>query len=51
MMSGSDILLTPIHMITDWPISDPMIGTSHRGPVQRPQRTAGTRSRCRALPL
>ncbi|CAI9566089.1 unnamed protein product [Staurois parvus] len=29
-MSGSDILLTPIHVITDWPISDHMIGTSHR---------------------
>ncbi|CAI9532680.1 unnamed protein product, partial [Staurois parvus] len=32
---GSDILLTPIHVITDWTISDHMIGTSHRGPVQR----------------
>ncbi|CAI9583292.1 unnamed protein product, partial [Staurois parvus] len=31
----SDILLTPIHVITDWPISDHMIGTSYRGPVQR----------------
>ncbi|CAI9590476.1 unnamed protein product, partial [Staurois parvus] len=31
----SDILLTTIHVITDWPISDHMIGTSHRGPVQR----------------
>ncbi|CAI9610745.1 unnamed protein product, partial [Staurois parvus] len=30
----SDILLTTIHVITDWPISDHMIGTSHRGPVQ-----------------
>ncbi|CAI9541251.1 unnamed protein product, partial [Staurois parvus] len=29
----SDILLTTIHVITDWPISDHMIGTSHRGPV------------------
>ncbi|CAI9597460.1 unnamed protein product [Staurois parvus] len=27
----SDILLTTIHVITDWPISDHMIGTSHRG--------------------
>ncbi|CAI9605361.1 unnamed protein product, partial [Staurois parvus] len=27
----SDILLT-IHVITDWPVSDHMIGTSHRGP-------------------
>ncbi|CAI9591462.1 unnamed protein product, partial [Staurois parvus] len=35
MMSGSDILLTTIHVITDWPISDNMIGTSDRGPVQR----------------
>ncbi|CAI9536149.1 unnamed protein product, partial [Staurois parvus] len=35
MMSGSDILLTTVHVITDWPISDHMIGTSHRGPVQR----------------
>ncbi|CAI9559260.1 unnamed protein product, partial [Staurois parvus] len=31
----SDILFTAIHVITDWPISDYMIGTSHRGPVQR----------------
>ncbi|CAI9600520.1 unnamed protein product [Staurois parvus] len=30
MMSGSDILFTTIHVITDWPISDHMIGTSHR---------------------
>ncbi|CAI9615535.1 unnamed protein product, partial [Staurois parvus] len=29
------ILLTTIHVITDWPVSDHMIGTSHRGPVQR----------------
>ncbi|CAI9551513.1 unnamed protein product [Staurois parvus] len=28
MMSGSDILLTTIHVITNWPISDHMIGTS-----------------------
>ncbi|CAI9587273.1 unnamed protein product, partial [Staurois parvus] len=27
----SDILLTTLHVITDWPISDHMIGTSHRG--------------------
>ncbi|CAI9531743.1 unnamed protein product, partial [Staurois parvus] len=26
----SDILLTTLHVITDWPISDHMIGTSHR---------------------
>ncbi|CAI9539541.1 unnamed protein product, partial [Staurois parvus] len=31
----SDILLTTLHVITDWPISDHMIGTSHRGPVQQ----------------
>ncbi|CAI9603949.1 unnamed protein product, partial [Staurois parvus] len=31
----SDILLTPIHVIIDRPISDHMIGTSHRGPVQQ----------------
>ncbi|CAI9532305.1 unnamed protein product, partial [Staurois parvus] len=31
----SDILLTTLHVITDWPISDHMIGTSHRGPVRR----------------
>ncbi|CAI9578177.1 unnamed protein product, partial [Staurois parvus] len=30
-----DILLTTIHVITDWSISDHMIGTSHRGPKQR----------------
>ncbi|CAI9606320.1 unnamed protein product, partial [Staurois parvus] len=35
MMSGSDILLTTLHVITDWQISDHMIGTSHRGPVRR----------------
>ncbi|CAI9540115.1 unnamed protein product, partial [Staurois parvus] len=33
--SVSDILLTTLHVITDWPISDHMIRTSHRGPVQR----------------
>ncbi|CAI9552652.1 unnamed protein product [Staurois parvus] len=31
----SDILLTTLHVITDWPISDHMIGTSYRGPVRR----------------
>ncbi|CAI9610319.1 unnamed protein product [Staurois parvus] len=31
----SDILLTTLHVITDCPISDHMIGTSHRGPVRR----------------
>ncbi|CAI9596397.1 unnamed protein product [Staurois parvus] len=31
----SDILLTTLHVITDWPINDHMIGTSHRGPVRR----------------
>ncbi|CAI9596081.1 unnamed protein product [Staurois parvus] len=35
MMSGSDILFTTVPVITDWPIGDHMIGTSHRGPVQR----------------
>ncbi|CAI9586362.1 unnamed protein product, partial [Staurois parvus] len=35
MMSESDILLTTLHVITDWPISDHMIGTSHRGPIRR----------------
>ncbi|CAI9589299.1 unnamed protein product, partial [Staurois parvus] len=30
----SDILLTTLHVITDWPISDHMIGTSYRGPVR-----------------
>ncbi|CAI9581172.1 unnamed protein product [Staurois parvus] len=30
----NDIFLTTIHVITDWPISDHMIGTSHRGPVR-----------------
>ncbi|CAI9597071.1 unnamed protein product, partial [Staurois parvus] len=29
----SDILLTTLHVITDWPISDHMIGTLHRGPI------------------
>ncbi|CAI9558486.1 unnamed protein product, partial [Staurois parvus] len=31
----SDILLTTLHVITDWLISDHMIRTSHRGPVRR----------------
>ncbi|CAI9615150.1 unnamed protein product, partial [Staurois parvus] len=31
----SEILLTTLHVITDWPIGDHMIGTSHRGPVRR----------------
>ncbi|CAI9575960.1 unnamed protein product, partial [Staurois parvus] len=31
----SDILLTTLHVITDWPIGDHMIGTSHRGPVRQ----------------
>ncbi|CAI9567491.1 unnamed protein product, partial [Staurois parvus] len=53
MMSGSDILFTTIHVITNWPISDHMIGTSHRAPVQRLVfrcDTAGTGSRCCTLP-
>ncbi|CAI9616044.1 unnamed protein product, partial [Staurois parvus] len=29
----SDILLTTLHVITDWRISDHMIGTLHRGPA------------------
>ncbi|CAI9615688.1 unnamed protein product [Staurois parvus] len=24
-----------LHVITDWPISDHMIGTSYRGPIRR----------------
>ncbi|CAI9593053.1 unnamed protein product, partial [Staurois parvus] len=36
MMLASDILLTTIHVITDWPISDHMIGTSHRGWIAVP---------------
>ncbi|CAI9582262.1 unnamed protein product, partial [Staurois parvus] len=31
----SDTLLTTLHVITDWPIGDHMIRTSHRGPIQR----------------
>ncbi|CAI9616676.1 unnamed protein product, partial [Staurois parvus] len=31
----SDILLTTLHVITDWPISDHVIGTSYRGLVRR----------------
>ncbi|CAI9533270.1 unnamed protein product, partial [Staurois parvus] len=33
----SDILLTTLHVITNWPISDHMIRSSHRGPVQCPR--------------
>ncbi|CAI9573181.1 unnamed protein product, partial [Staurois parvus] len=31
----TDIFLTTLYVITDWPISDHMIGTSHRGPIQQ----------------
>ncbi|CAI9571413.1 unnamed protein product, partial [Staurois parvus] len=31
----SDILLTTLHVITDWPISDHIIETLYRRPVQR----------------
>ncbi|CAI9623844.1 unnamed protein product, partial [Staurois parvus] len=34
----SGVLLTTIHVITDWPICGHMIGTSHKGPVQRSER-------------
>ncbi|CAI9574115.1 unnamed protein product, partial [Staurois parvus] len=34
----SGILLTTLHVITDWPISDHMIRTTHRGPVRRSDR-------------
>ncbi|CAI9543861.1 unnamed protein product, partial [Staurois parvus] len=33
MMSQVTSCLLLLHVITDWPISDHMIGTSHRGPV------------------
>ncbi|CAI9555935.1 unnamed protein product, partial [Staurois parvus] len=49
----SDILLTTLHMITDWPISDHMIRTSSRptiGVSLCPEDTAGTRLWCCALP-
>ncbi|CAI9535174.1 unnamed protein product, partial [Staurois parvus] len=36
----SDILLVSLHVITDWLISDHMIGTLHRGPVPRPRERA-----------
>ncbi|CAI9555938.1 unnamed protein product, partial [Staurois parvus] len=36
----SDILLTTLHVITDWPISDHMIRTLHRGPVRCPRERA-----------
>ncbi|CAI9619359.1 unnamed protein product, partial [Staurois parvus] len=46
----SDILLTTLHVITDWPISDHKIVTSHRGLVRRSvfyciQRTQGVSDR------
>ncbi|CAI9554288.1 unnamed protein product [Staurois parvus] len=55
MISASDILLTTIHVITDWPISNHMMGTSHRGPVHDRCSTVSSghslhRSQCRALP-
>ncbi|CAI9612007.1 unnamed protein product [Staurois parvus] len=34
MMSQVTSLLTTLHVITDWPISDHMIGTLYRGPVR-----------------
>ncbi|CAI9562993.1 unnamed protein product, partial [Staurois parvus] len=49
----SDVLLTTLHVITDWPISDHLIGTSHRGPsadrcstVQRTQRAPDCGAEC-----
>ncbi|CAI9567637.1 unnamed protein product, partial [Staurois parvus] len=45
MMSGSDILFTTNHVITDWPISDHMNWDfTQRCPVQRSvfTMTAGT---------
>ncbi|CAI9548742.1 unnamed protein product [Staurois parvus] len=47
MMSVSDILLTAIHVITDWPISGHMIWTSHRGPVQRSGHRIGAHTGCK----
>ncbi|CAI9603828.1 unnamed protein product, partial [Staurois parvus] len=49
MMSGNDILFTTVHVITDWPISDHMIGTSHRGPVQRSVFRSVRRERAQAV--
>ncbi|CAI9553191.1 unnamed protein product, partial [Staurois parvus] len=37
----SDILLTTLHVITDSPISDHMIGTSYRGPPGARTEDAG----------
>ncbi|CAI9605202.1 unnamed protein product [Staurois parvus] len=46
MMSGSDILLSTIHVITDWPISDHMIGTSRRS-VFSAARSQGVCTGCK----
>ncbi|CAI9620275.1 unnamed protein product, partial [Staurois parvus] len=35
MMSQVTSLLTTLHVITDWPTSDHMIRTLHRGPVRQ----------------
>ncbi|CAI9582860.1 unnamed protein product, partial [Staurois parvus] len=40
----SDILLTTLLVITDWPISDRMIRTSHRAPVRRSVGTGSERA-------
>ncbi|CAI9548448.1 unnamed protein product, partial [Staurois parvus] len=53
MMSGSDILFTTVHVISDWPISDHV----NHDLTQRSytvicvlEDTVGTRARCRTLP-
>ncbi|CAI9600213.1 unnamed protein product, partial [Staurois parvus] len=48
----SDILLTTLHVITDWSISDHMIGSSHTtiGVPLCPEDRAGTGLRCCTLP-
>ncbi|CAI9568645.1 unnamed protein product, partial [Staurois parvus] len=50
----NDILLTTLHVITDWPISDHMIGTSRSrstiGVLLCPEDTAGIGSLGCALP-
>ncbi|CAI9565012.1 unnamed protein product [Staurois parvus] len=45
MMSGSDILFTTVHVITDWPISVPLAASAvdHRVPVSDSPPAPGDR--------
>ncbi|CAI9560234.1 unnamed protein product, partial [Staurois parvus] len=50
MMSGSDILFTTIHVITDWPISDHMNRDLTYSDLRFAVSSRHSSHRCRALP-